>query len=156
MFLFNIVMDKLTKEIQDQVRWCMLSEDDIVLIDETRDGLNSRLEVWRHTLESWEFKLSWLKAEYLKCGFNGEEVTIGEVAMPNATNFKYLGLIIEGRGYIHEDINHRIRVGSQKWRNASGIFRNKEIPMELKRKVYQVEVRLALLYGSKCRSTKKA
>lgn len=38
-------MDKLTRSIQDEVPWCMLFVDDIILIDETRDGVNGRLEV---------------------------------------------------------------------------------------------------------------
>jgi len=51
-FLFTIVMDELTREIEDEVPWCILFADDIVLIDETRDGLNEKLEKWRHTLKS--------------------------------------------------------------------------------------------------------
>jgi len=43
-FLFAIVMDELTREIQDEVPWCMLFADDIVLIDETRGGLCEKLE----------------------------------------------------------------------------------------------------------------
>jgi len=54
-FLFTTVMDELTREIQDEVPWFMLFVDDIVLIDETRDGLNDKLETWRHTLESRGF-----------------------------------------------------------------------------------------------------
>ncbi|XP_070002807.1 secreted RxLR effector protein 78-like [Nicotiana sylvestris] len=44
-FLFSLVMDALTHHIQGEVPWYMLFTDDIVLIDETRDGVNERLEV---------------------------------------------------------------------------------------------------------------
>ena len=54
-------------------QWCMLFVNDIVLIDETTDGLNGKLEQWRHTLESADFTLSKSKTEYLKCGFSGEK-----------------------------------------------------------------------------------
>ncbi|XP_019259818.1 PREDICTED: uncharacterized protein LOC109237879 [Nicotiana attenuata] len=46
---------------QGEVSWCMLFADDIVLIDETRGGVNKRLEIWRHALESKGFKLSRMK-----------------------------------------------------------------------------------------------
>ena len=32
-------MDKLTKTVQDEIPWCMLFSDDIVLVDETRAGV---------------------------------------------------------------------------------------------------------------------
>ena len=34
-FLFVIVMDELTRAIQNEILWCMLFVDDIVLVDET-------------------------------------------------------------------------------------------------------------------------
>nr|XP_009779001.1 PREDICTED: uncharacterized protein LOC104228260 [Nicotiana sylvestris]XP_016440140.1 PREDICTED: uncharacterized protein LOC107765928 [Nicotiana tabacum] len=45
--------DALTHHVQGEVAWSMLFTDDIVLIDETRSGINERLEVWRHALEAW-------------------------------------------------------------------------------------------------------
>lgn len=44
--------------------------DDIVLIDKTWLGVNDKLEVWRHNLESKGFKLSKTKTEYLECKFS--------------------------------------------------------------------------------------
>ena len=101
----------------------MLFADDIVLIDETSVGLSGKLEQWRHTLESKGFRLSRSKTEYLKCEFSGvvgsgEIVTLGGVAVPRVEKFKYLGSIIEKNGDINEHINHRIRVGWQKWREC--------------------------------------
>ncbi|KAG5581194.1 hypothetical protein H5410_051821 [Solanum commersonii] len=48
-------MDELTRSIQEKVPWCMLFAGDIVLIDETQDRVNARLEVWRQTMESKGF-----------------------------------------------------------------------------------------------------
>ena len=45
-------MDELTRAIQDEIPLCMLFADDFVLIDETRAGVNAKLELWRQTLES--------------------------------------------------------------------------------------------------------
>ena len=46
-FLFVIVIDELTRAIQDEIPWCMLFADDIILIDETRVRVNTKLEYWR-------------------------------------------------------------------------------------------------------------
>ena len=35
--LFAIVMDEITKSIHEDIPWCMLFVDDIVLIDETKE-----------------------------------------------------------------------------------------------------------------------
>ena len=35
----------------------MLFDDDIVIVDETRAGVNTKLELWRQTLESRGFRL---------------------------------------------------------------------------------------------------
>ena len=73
-FLFTIIIDKLTRGIQDEIPWCMLFAEDIVLIDETRDGVNTKLERWRDTLDAKGFRLSRSNTEYLHCHFSvGED-----------------------------------------------------------------------------------
>jgi len=46
-FSFSIVMDELTKAIQDKILWCILFADDIVPVYKTRVGVNAKLELWR-------------------------------------------------------------------------------------------------------------
>ena len=60
----------------------MLFADDIVLIDESREGVNTKLEHWRDTLEVKGFRLSRSKTEYLHCSFSAvEQEVAGEVAI---------------------------------------------------------------------------
>jgi Reverse transcriptase (RNA-dependent DNA polymerase) len=46
-YIFTIVMDEITKDIQRDIPWCMFVADDVVLIDEKRIGVNQKLELWR-------------------------------------------------------------------------------------------------------------
>ena len=44
-------MDELTRHMHDEVPWCMLFADDVVLVAETKVEVNAKLEIWRETLE---------------------------------------------------------------------------------------------------------
>jgi Reverse transcriptase (RNA-dependent DNA polymerase) len=57
-YIFTLVMDKIKKDIQGDILWCILFADDVVLIDESRIGVNQKLELWRQTLELKGFRLS--------------------------------------------------------------------------------------------------
>ena len=100
-YLFALVMDELTMHIQDDIPWCMLFADDIVLIDETKSGVNAKLDVWREVLESKGFKISRTKTEYIKCNFSEsrntseEAVKIVSQEIRKSENFKYLRTIIQ-------------------------------------------------------------
>jgi hypothetical protein len=48
----------VTKGIQEDIPWSMLFEDDVVLVDETRVGVNRKLELWRQTLKSKAIRIS--------------------------------------------------------------------------------------------------
>jgi len=98
----------------------MLFADDIVLIDDSREGVNTKLERWRDTIEAKGFRLSRLKTEYLHYRFSaGEGGVASEVAtegaiIPMVERFRYLGSSIQENEEIDEDIYHRIKVGWQK------------------------------------------
>jgi hypothetical protein len=46
-YLFALVMDEVTRDIQGGIPWCMLFADDVVLVDETRTGADQKLKLWR-------------------------------------------------------------------------------------------------------------
>ena len=73
-FLFVIVIDELTRAIQDEIPWCILFADDIFIVDETRAWVNAKLELWRQILESRDFRLSRTKTEYMECKFSKQGI----------------------------------------------------------------------------------
>ncbi|KAL5146025.1 Retrovirus-related Pol polyprotein from type-1 retrotransposable element R2 [Glycine soja] len=159
-YLFTLILDVLTEQIQEIAPRCMLFADDIVLLGESREELNERLETWRRALETHGFRLSRSKSEYMECKFNksrrvsNSEVKIGDQIIPQVTRFKYLGSVIQDDGEIEGDVNHRIQAGWMKWRKASGVLCDAKVPIKLKVKFYRTAVRPAILYGTECWAVK--
>ena len=118
LFLFAIILNELLKSIWETVLWCMLFANDIVLVAETSEEANAKLEEWRAVLEGKGLRISRTKTEYLRCNFSGNEqhddpeVIIGEDVVANTKKFKYLGSVIQSNGEIDENVTHRYkRVG---------------------------------------------
>jgi Reverse transcriptase (RNA-dependent DNA polymerase) len=114
LYIFTLVMDEITNDIQEDISWCMLFADDVVLIDESRIGVNQKLELWIQILESKCFRLSRTKTEYMRCQFSGENLDDGNVSLdgrvvPMNDTFRYLGLMLQSEGDIDEYVSHRIR-----------------------------------------------
>ena len=64
-------MEEISRSIWKTVPWCMLFADDIVLVVETKEETNSKLEEWREALESKGLRISRTKTKHLRCNFNG-------------------------------------------------------------------------------------
>ncbi|GMP92153.1 hypothetical protein CsSME_00042498 [Camellia sinensis var. sinensis] len=139
----------------------MLFADNIVLVDETREGVNTKLKTWREALESKGFRISRTKTKYMECNFsnsnNGSrgEMKIEDQALFKSEHFRYLGSIITTVGEIGADVVHKIKAGWLKWRSVSGVLCDKQVPTTLKGKFYRTVIRLAMLYGVECWATKK-
>jgi hypothetical protein len=98
-YLFVLVMDEVTRNIQGDIPWCMLFANDVVLVDESQAGINKKLELWRQTLESKGFRLSRTKTEYMRCDFGGAAQEEGDVSLEGQIvskkdTFRYLGDIL--------------------------------------------------------------
>ncbi|RLM74125.1 hypothetical protein C2845_PM15G20950 [Panicum miliaceum] len=92
-------MDEVTSDIQDDIPRCMLFADDVVLVDESREGVNRKLELWRRTLKSKGFRLSRTKTEYMMCDFSATRLEDGDVSLDGQVvtqkdTFRYLGSML--------------------------------------------------------------
>ncbi|KAL6532678.1 hypothetical protein OROHE_014100 [Orobanche hederae] len=160
-FLFAIVMDELTRGIQTDVPWCMMFADDIVLIEETKVGVQQKLELWRDTLEARGFRLSRSKTEYMECRFSDNSdreagmITFDGKVVHGSAFFRYLGSIIQKDGELDGDVAHRIKAGWLKWKSATGVLCDPGMPHRLKGKFYRTAIRPALLYGTECWAVKQ-
>ena len=159
-YLFALVVDEITRDIQGGIPWCMLFADDVVLVDESRTGVDQKLELWRRTLEAKGFRLSRSKTEYMKCDFSATTQEEGDVRLdgqvvPKKDTFRYLGSMLQKDGDIDEDVSHRIKAGWLKWRQASGVLCDPRVPLKLKDKFYRTAIRPAMLYGAECWPTKR-
>ncbi|KAL6570221.1 hypothetical protein OROMI_014735 [Orobanche minor] len=155
------IMDELTRGIQNDVPWCMMFADDIVLIDEMKVGVQQKLELWRDTLEARGFRLSRSKTEYMECRFSdnsdreAERITFDGKVVHGSTFFRYLGSIIQKDGELDGDVAHRIKAGWLKWKSATGVLCDPDMPHRLKGKFYRTAIRPALLYGTECWAVKQ-
>jgi hypothetical protein len=152
-------MDEVTRDIQGDIPWCMLFADDVVLVDESRAGVNRKLELWRHTLESKGFRLSRIKTEYMMCDFSATSHEDGDVRLDGQVvtkkdTFGYLESILQKDDDIDKDVSHRISAGWLKWRQASRILCDKRVLQKLKGKFYRTAIHSAMLYDAECWSTK--
>jgi hypothetical protein len=93
----------------------MLFADDVILVDESRTGVDQKLELWRRILEAKGFRLSRSKTEYMKYDFGATtqegDVRLDGQVVPKKDTFRYLGSMLQKDGDIDEDLSHRIKAG---------------------------------------------
>ncbi|GKC09062.1 retrovirus-related pol polyprotein LINE-1 [Tanacetum coccineum] len=68
----------LSRGIHEDIPWCLIFADDIVLVSKSAEGLNNRLENWREALEDNGLRISREKTEYLRCDFSSIEIAHNE------------------------------------------------------------------------------
>jgi hypothetical protein len=151
-YLFALVMDDITRDIQDGIPWRMLFADDVVFVDESRTWVDQKLELYKRTLEAKCFRISRSKMEYMKCDFSAttqeEGMLDSMVRWYQKDTFGYLGSMLQKDGDIDEDVSYRIKVYWLKWCQASSVLCDPMVPLKLKGKFYRTVIRPAMLYGA--------
>ncbi|GJV63071.1 ataxia telangiectasia mutated family protein [Tanacetum coccineum] len=163
-YLFALILDELSREIQEDILWCLIFADDIVLVSESAKGLNMRLEDWRKALEDNGLRVSREETEYLRCDFGNGEIThneevdvcIGDKILQPKESFRYLGSLLHKSGRIDEDASNRIKATWLKWRATTRVLCDRNVPLKLNGKFYRVAIRPAMLYGLECWPITKA
>ncbi|XP_037782014.1 uncharacterized protein LOC119578515 [Penaeus monodon] len=148
--LFNVVMGVMTEEVREEPPWCILHADDIVLVVETKQELQRKMERWRTALESRGLKISRKKTEYFTMDTEGDQqsmIQIDGLNLKRVDHFKYLGAMVKEDGSIGREIKHRIQCGWNNWRKVSGVICDKRVLVKLKGKVHKSVVRPAMTYG---------
>jgi hypothetical protein len=148
-------MDEVTRDIQGGIPWYMPFADDVVLVDESRTGVDQKLELWRRTLEAKCFRLSRSKTDCMKCDFSATTQEEGDVKLdgqvvPKKDIFRYLESMLQKDGDIDEDLSHRIKADWLKWHQASSVLCDPRVPLKVKVKFYRTAIRPAMLYGAEC------
>ena len=157
--LFNIVLDVLTGDVREDPPWCMYYADDVVLVAESREELEEKLERWRYSLESRGLRVSREKTVYMTNGLDEDQqatIQLGNVNIRRVNEFRYLGSTLDSAGEMDKEIKHRVQAGWNNWRKVTGVICDKKVPLTLKGKVHKAVVRPALAYGLEAAPMKKA
>ncbi|GJZ02832.1 retrovirus-related pol polyprotein LINE-1 [Tanacetum coccineum] len=54
-YLFALILDKLSRRIQEDIQWCLIFADDIVLVSESAEALATRMEVAELRMLRWTY-----------------------------------------------------------------------------------------------------
>ena len=157
-FLFVIVMDSLTEQIQKVAPWDMMFADDVALCGNSCEEVEEHLEEWRREMENRGLKVSRQKTEYLCMGEPG---TAGEVWMEGerlkeAKEFKYLGSTVQQSEGSDKEVVKRIQAGWAAWRRITGVMCDRRVPGKVKGRMFKTMVRPAMLYGMEAVAVTKA
>ncbi|KAK6743227.1 hypothetical protein RB195_010468 [Necator americanus] len=156
--LFILYMDTITKEIQKQHPWTLLSADDVMLASESRDDLQKQVQSWKDQLQQYGLRLNTSKTEYMECGPRIEDgsIRVDGTELNKVNCFKYFGSKVTSIGNIDQEVRARVNAAWMKWKMATGVLCDKKVPVRLKSKIYRTVVRPVALYGCEGWPTTKA
>ena len=96
-------------------------------------------------------KVNRSKIEYLCINEGNDNKTVKreDKKVPRIKEFKYLGSTMQESGSCEREVKKRVQKGWNGWRKVSGVICNRRLVARVKRKVYSLVVRQAMVYGLK-------
>ena len=140
-------MDVIHAEVGKEPPWVMLFADDLVICERSRAEVALQLERWRNTVESHELRVSRGKTEYMPCPERDQTIHIQETEVKTVKTFKYLDSMFDVNGGAEKDVNNKVNIAWSKWRETTGVLCHRNIPSELKDKVYKTAIKPAMVYN---------
>ncbi|XP_047502424.1 uncharacterized protein LOC125047921 [Penaeus chinensis] len=101
--------------------WCILYADDIVLVAETKQELQRKMEGWRTALESRGLKISRKKTKYFTTDTEGDQqsaIQIDGLNLKRVEHFKYLGAMVEMAAWeerLNIEFNVNVQESTLRW-----------------------------------------
>ena len=109
-WLFNVFVDKVAREARREFVGAvklstgnvgvLLFADDMVLLAESEERLQSNLQALSVAMERWDLKVNWKKTKVMKVARERDscEVEVGDQVIEQEEEMKYLGVLISSNG----------------------------------------------------------
>ena len=68
--------------------------------------------------------------------------------MKTVKTFKYLSPMFDPNGGADKDVHNRVKIVWSKWRQTTGLMCDRNIPTQLKDKVYKTAIKPVMVYGA--------
>ncbi len=141
-----------TNVLYEDDAWTFAYADDVALITKTATKLQKVLNKWNSELHEAGMRINIEKTKVMMVSRqrNDLQVRLGDAVLEFMENFDYLGVTLNEKCCLEEEINHRI---SKYFRNGGLMYpllKERNIPMKVKTTIYTTILRPLLTYGCEC------
>ena len=136
----------------------LLYADDMVLMVESEEGLQSNLQILSEAMIRWDLKVNWRKTIVMKVARErGDcEVRVSDQAIEQVDVMKYLGVMLSSDGRMQKEMEARIESATRMIGGMSeAVLRKRELREGTKLKVVMATMMLSLLYDCEAWSLTK-